>query len=28
VQFHPESVLTPAGEIGLPLIEALLTRLA
>ena len=28
VQFHPESIMTPAGSIGLPIIEAALNRLA
>jgi anthranilate synthase len=28
VQFHPESIMTPAGSIGRPIIEAALSRLA
>ena len=28
VQFHPESIMTPSGGIGLPIVEAALTRLS
>jgi anthranilate/para-aminobenzoate synthase component II len=27
VQFHPESVMTPPGEIGMPILEAALAAL-
>jgi len=28
VQFHPESIMTPSSGIGLPIVEAALTRLS